>query len=134
MVVYSAGQSVQFRAAEIVAPNGTRLPFYVAPQQFEYDYQVIIPQRPLAVNTTYQVLFDITVAGQWLTVQWDFSNGATVSGDGPTSTVPDSGLHSAWLSQTSVPAMQAASFFFFQAEDGIRDLTVTGVQTCALPI
>src|SRR2546430_9076026 len=33
---------------------------------------------------------------------------------------------------------QAASirkeFFFFQAEDGIRDLTVTGVQTCALPI
>src|SRR5437867_8390006 len=26
------------------------------------------------------------------------------------------------------------SFFFFQAEDGIRDRTVTGVQTCALPI
>src|SRR5437867_12787112 len=25
-------------------------------------------------------------------------------------------------------------FFFFQAEDGIRDRTVTGVQTCALPI
>src|SRR5579859_6513168 len=25
-------------------------------------------------------------------------------------------------------------FFFFQAEDGIRDLTMTGVQTCALPI
>src|SRR3989475_2978420 len=25
-------------------------------------------------------------------------------------------------------------FFFFQAEDGIRDLTVTGFQTCALPI
>src|SRR5205085_8253179 len=28
----------------------------------------------------------------------------------------------------------SACFFFFQAEDGIRDLTVTGVQTCALPI
>src|SRR5256886_6695979 len=28
----------------------------------------------------------------------------------------------------------ARCFFFFQAEDGIRDLTVTGVQTCALPI
>src|SRR2546430_13492271 len=28
----------------------------------------------------------------------------------------------------------SCSFFFFQAEDGIRDLTVTGVQTCALPI
>src|SRR3989475_9085131 len=30
-----------------------------------------------------------------------------------------------------VPALV---FFFFQAEDGIRDLTMTGVQTCALPI
>src|SRR2546430_13520061 len=29
---------------------------------------------------------------------------------------------------------RSAMFFFFQAEDGIRDLTVTGVQTCALPI
>src|SRR5256885_8688620 len=27
-----------------------------------------------------------------------------------------------------------AVFFFFQAEDGIRDYKVTGVQTCALPI
>src|SRR5206468_9891995 len=27
-----------------------------------------------------------------------------------------------------------AYYFFFQAEDGIRDLMVTGVQTCALPI
>src|SRR3712207_7726288 len=26
------------------------------------------------------------------------------------------------------------SLFFFQAEDGIRDIGVTGVQTCALPI
>src|SRR2546430_8523232 len=30
--------------------------------------------------------------------------------------------------------MHSSVFFFFQAEDGIRDLTVTGVQTCALPI
>src|SRR3972149_9801467 len=30
--------------------------------------------------------------------------------------------------------MAVLFFFFFQAEDGIRDLTVTGVQTCALPI
>src|SRR2546429_3456681 len=27
-----------------------------------------------------------------------------------------------------------ACIFFFQAEDGIRDVAVTGVQTCALPI
>src|SRR5207245_11735082 len=31
-------------------------------------------------------------------------------------------------------ATYCLSFFFFQAEDGIRDATVTGVQTCALPI
>src|SRR5256886_10255671 len=30
--------------------------------------------------------------------------------------------------------LRATLRFFFQAEDGIRDLTVTGVQTCALPI
>src|SRR2546429_3234024 len=29
---------------------------------------------------------------------------------------------------------RCAIFFFFQAEDGIRDVAVTGVQTCALPI
>src|SRR5256886_5946842 len=32
------------------------------------------------------------------------------------------------------PNMIYGPRFFFQAEDGIRDLTVTGVQTCALPI
>src|SRR3989454_3341713 len=31
-------------------------------------------------------------------------------------------------------AVAALFFFFFQAEDGIRDYKVTGVQTCALPI
>src|SRR5688572_15194690 len=41
--------------------------------------------------------------------------------------------------RSGVTVMRTASvclrvFFFFQAEDGIRDLTVTGVQTCALPI
>src|SRR2546422_2176068 len=30
--------------------------------------------------------------------------------------------------------MGVSFFFFFQAEDGIRDVAVTGVQTCALPI
>src|SRR2546430_6358996 len=38
--------------------------------------------------------------------------------------------------QRTLPRAASACrpFFFFQAEDGIRDLTVTGVQTCALPI
>src|SRR6202035_4567414 len=36
---------------------------------------------------------------------------------------------------TSCTLLSSLQFaFFFQAEDGIRDLTVTGVQTCALPI
>src|SRR2546426_5966816 len=39
-------------------------------------------------------------------------------------------LRSKWLSMGPV----TADFFFFQAEDGIRDYKVTGVQTCALPI
>src|SRR2546430_7031464 len=38
-----------------------------------------------------------------------------------------------WLISSMLRA-SCWSFFFFQAEDGIRDLTVTGVQTCALPI
>ena len=110
MVVYSGGTSVQMRGAEVVAPGGARLPIYYAPQQFEYDYQVIIPQRPLVANTTYHVRFDITVAGKYVTNEWDFSTGSTVSGGGgPTSSVPDSGLHSAWASQTAVPALQPAA-------------------------
>src|SRR2546430_7717742 len=40
---------------------------------------------------------------------------------------------SAWA-HTKVTAQAKDLIYFFQAEDGIRDLTVTGVQTCALPI
>src|SRR5262249_57439789 len=38
--------------------------------------------------------------------------------------------------ENTVPAVtyRIVSFVFFQAEDGIRDWSVTGVQTCALPI
>src|SRR5262249_59696952 len=34
----------------------------------------------------------------------------------------------------STLCISSVVFFFFQAEDGIRDWSVTGVQTCALPI
>src|SRR5256886_3649773 len=37
-------------------------------------------------------------------------------------------------SNSGLPLSGCRAVFFFQAEDGIRDLTVTGVQTCALPI
>src|SRR6266481_5829424 len=43
-----------------------------------------------------------------------------------------------WRMLVSTPKQRRKScrsgIFFFQAEDGIRDGTVTGVQTCALPI
>src|SRR3989449_5495640 len=35
---------------------------------------------------------------------------------------------------TDTETSELELFFFFQAEDGIRDVAVTGVQTCALPI
>src|SRR2546422_4567506 len=43
-------------------------------------------------------------------------------------------LTSKRLSPTCIQAPNARTAFFFQAEDGIRDVAVTGVQTCALPI
>src|SRR5437763_4999921 len=43
-----------------------------------------------------------------------------------------------WEARPPLPsgavAILTLAFFFFQAEDGIRDTSVTGVQTCALPI
>src|SRR5690349_3312068 len=48
------------------------------------------------------------------------------------------GLPFSFVNQTmkkkSISNMINQAYFFFQAEDGIRDLYVTGVQTCALPI
>src|SRR2546429_2888399 len=38
------------------------------------------------------------------------------------------------LAAGRVKSLCTGVFFFFQAEDGIRDVAVTGVQTCALPI
>src|SRR2546430_12477763 len=40
----------------------------------------------------------------------------------------------AWSTSTAERLVPCVFVFFFQAEDGIRYLTVTGVQTCALPI
>src|SRR5256885_8493636 len=38
------------------------------------------------------------------------------------------------ISDDEITSIECGVFFFFQAEDGIRDYKVTGVQTCALPI
>src|SRR5687767_8830282 len=46
-------------------------------------------------------------------------------------------IHSFWIPQLRGKrdaVTNRVNYFFFQAEDGIRDKLVTGVQTCALPI
>ena len=102
MVVYSAGQGVTMRAAEIVAPGGTRVPIYYAPQQFEYDYQVIIPQKPLAPATTYHARFDINVNSVMTTNEWDF----TTAGSTGSSLPPATGsFHSAFLGESAWPTL-----------------------------
>src|SRR5258707_8049033 len=57
---------------------------------------------------------------------------------GPDAAIPASSvLHGENSYINDCTSRQVASlqaFFFFQAEDGIRDIGVTGVQTCALPI
>src|SRR5260221_3804712 len=104
MVVYSAGQSVTMRAAEIVAPDSSRLPLYYAPQQFEYDYQVIIPHLPLAAGTTYHVRFDINVNSVMATNEWDFP---TAGGSGGSSVPPTPAptLHAAVQSESAWPTL-----------------------------
>src|SRR5256884_4568753 len=42
--------------------------------------------------------------------------------------------HESYLNGENGDGNCSVVFFFFQAEDGIRDVAVTGVQTCALPI
>src|SRR2546430_5823053 len=44
------------------------------------------------------------------------------------------GMQRSIVIKSGLPGVKLECDFFFQAEDGIRDLTVTGVQTCALPI
>src|SRR5256885_6400983 len=48
--------------------------------------------------------------------------------------VPSEGFPFVGLTNYVTEFVRDANFFFFQAEDGIRDYKVTGVQTCALPI
>ncbi|HUQ41137.1 MAG TPA: CAP domain-containing protein [Candidatus Limnocylindrales bacterium] len=107
MLVYSGGQRVDMRAAEIVAPGGSRVPIYYAPQQFEYDYQVIIPQRPLAAGTTYHVRFDINVNSVMVTNEWDFTTAGTGTGTTPPPPPPPATLtyHSGFIDQSLWPTL-----------------------------
>ena len=103
MVVYPAGQNVTMRAAEVVAPDGSRLPIYYAPQQFfEYDYQVIVPQQPLVSGTTYHVRFDINVGSQMVTNEWDFT---TAGASGTAVPPPAPSFHAAFQTESAWPTL-----------------------------
>jgi hypothetical protein len=105
MLVYSAAQNVQMRAAEIVTPSGARLPIYYPAPLWENDYQFIIPQRPLPSGTTLHVRFDITVNGQYVTNEWDF----TTAGAAGTALPPSPTFHSAFVDQSTYPTMAAGA-------------------------
>ncbi|GAC1459182.1 MAG: hypothetical protein NVSMB8_08550 [Candidatus Limnocylindrales bacterium] len=105
MLVYSAAQNVQMRAAEIVTPSGARLPIFYGTALWESDYQFIIPQQPLPGGTTLHVRFDITVSGQFLTNEWDF----TTAGAAGTVVPPAPTFHSAFVDQSAYPTMAAGT-------------------------
>lgn len=94
MALLSDSRQTTLRSASIVrVTDGAAIPFYVAPPQFEPDYVVLIPQRPLEKSTTYRVRMDLTVVGQPMTESWSF----TTSSDG---LMRLTSFHSAWSSQT----------------------------------
>ena len=105
MVVYSGAQNVQMRAAEIVTPSGARLPIYYGTALWENDYQFIIPQKPLPSATTLHVRFDITVNGQYVTNEWDF----TTVGAAGTALPSAPSFHSAFLDQSAYPTLAAGA-------------------------
>src|SRR5260221_199453 len=94
MAVWSGGRSVDLRGASITA-NGTAIPFYIAPQQFERDYIVLVPQQPLP-SAVISVRMDVTVAGQWTTEQWSFSTAGAAAAPS---------YHSAWVTESAWPTI-----------------------------
>ncbi|MGH2379339.1 MAG: CAP domain-containing protein [Candidatus Limnocylindria bacterium] len=114
MIVYGGYKHVDVRGVSL-HHNGTPLSVFVSPQQFERDYALVVPDKPLPVGTI-DVRFDLTVAGTWLTEEWSFSTaGASTSVPAP-APVPSepapvpaapTGYHSAWVTQSAVPPVAA---------------------------
>src|SRR5260370_441021 len=71
----------------------------------------------------------VEVLTQGLTETWPATASTTVRAD----VRPHSLCHD-WDGTVRLSWIVTSALFFFQAEDGIRDSSVTGVQTCALPI
>jgi hypothetical protein len=93
------------RAAQLSGQDGTNVPFYYAPKESN-DAEIIVPQRPLAANTTYHVRFDIDVNGSAVTNEWDFSTGATIATSGAaTAAASTNTFHSAFIDETAFPTL-----------------------------
>src|SRR2546430_2321908 len=85
------------------------------------------------------VLTSVTPASSAPVLQTPKATSSTLDVDSLTVNAGNGGFLHCIQMDTSVNAANqvvsvGADVVFFQAEDGIRDLTVTGVQTCALPI
>src|SRR6266496_2840768 len=80
----------------------------------------------LVANTGYIQTPDGNAVFMWSYANADAPDNGTFQSPGPVLCVTEG--------QTVVINLTNTLPFFFQAEDGIRDLYVTGVQTCALPI
>src|SRR5689334_17368600 len=76
-----------------------------------------------------------TCASSHRTTRWPrpASRSTPVAACGPMAAIPQASASSRWWPKPWCRSTWTTRFFF-QAEDGIRDGTVTGVQTCALPI
>src|SRR3989440_4342919 len=91
---------------------------------------LILPSVTLAAPAA-AVLARVTRASVLEVLRQDYVRTARAKGVSERLVVYRHALRNALIPVLTVAALQ---FFFFQAEDGIRDLIVTGVQTCALPI
>jgi hypothetical protein len=107
MAVWSGGRSVDLRGAAL-SSGGVSIPFYVAPQEFERDYIVVVPQKPLPAGKI-DVRFDVTVAGRWLTEEWSFYTGgaaAPAPAPVPAPALPDaSGFRSRFIAESPWPTI-----------------------------
>src|SRR5256885_3736757 len=105
----------------------------------KYDFKLQKDQRTFALNLLHAAALDFVlirrISGS--NVGPDFGEGDNPSRDAfKTKADVVKFVQEAVADGAKVIQQQgdAGLDFFFQAEDGIRDLTLTGVQTCALPI
>lgn len=102
MIVYGGYKAVDVRGISL-HHNGTPLSLFVSPQQFERDYALVVPDKPLPVGKI-DVRMDLTVAGTWLTEEWSFyTAGAAVPSAAPAPA--NAGFHAAWVSQDLWPTI-----------------------------